>query len=122
MMDDWFINIACTRRGPQRRLNQFVPEIVTISPAATNGIGHEGAAAAHIPSDLFWSVVLGLEHISSAIMEGAMQHGPKTVMRTRQPKPAGSFPARPKRWTPSAARIQSNGHQNAQRSYERIWR
>jgi hypothetical protein len=24
-----------------------------------------------------------------------------------------------KRWTPSAARIQSNGHQNAQRSYER---
>ena len=48
-----------------------------------------------------------------------MQHGPKTVMRTRQPKPAGSFPARPKRWTPSAARIQSNGHQNAQRSYER---
>jgi len=25
----------------------------------------------------------------------------------------------PKRWTPSAARTQSNGHQNAQRSYER---
>jgi hypothetical protein len=51
MMDDWFINIACTRWVPQRRLNQFVPEIVTISPAATNGIGHEGTAA-HIPSDL----------------------------------------------------------------------
>jgi hypothetical protein len=30
MMDDWFINIACTRRVPQRRLNQFVPEIVII--------------------------------------------------------------------------------------------
>jgi hypothetical protein len=51
MMADWFINIACTRWVPQRRLNQFVPEIVTISPAATNGIGHEGTAA-HIPSDL----------------------------------------------------------------------
>jgi hypothetical protein len=48
-----------------------------------------------------------------------MQNGPKTVMRTRQPKPAGSFSARPKRWTPSAARTQSNGRQNAQRSYER---
>jgi hypothetical protein len=48
-----------------------------------------------------------------------MQNGPKTVMTPRQPKPAGSFSARPKRWTPSAARTQSNGHQNAQRSYER---
>ena len=48
-----------------------------------------------------------------------MQNGPKTVMSTRQPKPAGSFSARPKRWTPSAARTQSNGYPNAQRSYER---
>ena len=48
-----------------------------------------------------------------------MQNGPKTVMRTRHPKPAGSFSARPKRWTPSAARTLSNGHQNAQSSYER---
>jgi hypothetical protein len=48
-----------------------------------------------------------------------MQNGPKTVMSTRQPKPAGSFSARPKRWIPTAARTQSNGHQNAQRSYER---
>jgi hypothetical protein len=47
-----------------------------------------------------------------------MQNGPKTVMSTRQPKPAGSFPARPKRWTPSA-RTQSHGGQSAQRSYER---
>jgi Domain of unknown function (DUF4167) len=46
-----------------------------------------------------------------------MQNGPKTVMSTRQPQPGGSFPARPKRWTPSAARTQSNGHQK--RSYER---
>ena len=46
-----------------------------------------------------------------------MQNGPKTGMSTRQPKPAGS--ARPKRWTPSAARPQSNGSQSAQRSYER---
>jgi len=48
-----------------------------------------------------------------------MQNGPKTGMSTRQPKPAGSFAARPKRWTPSAARPQSNGSQSAQRSYER---
>jgi hypothetical protein len=48
-----------------------------------------------------------------------MQNGPKTVMSTRQPKPAGSFPARPKRWTPSAARTQLHGGQSAQRSYER---
>ena len=46
-----------------------------------------------------------------------MQNGPKTGMSTRQPKPAGS--ARPKRWTSSTARTQSNGHQAAQRSYER---
>jgi hypothetical protein len=51
-----------------------------------------------------------------------MQNGPKTVMSTRQPrqpKPAGSFPARPKRWTPSTARTQLHGGQSAQRSYER---
>jgi Domain of unknown function (DUF4167) len=48
-----------------------------------------------------------------------MQNGPKTMMSTRQPKPAGSFSARPKRWIPTAARTQSNGHQSAQRSYER---
>jgi Domain of unknown function (DUF4167) len=45
-----------------------------------------------------------------------MQNGPKTVMSTRQPKPAGAFAARPKRWTPST-RPQVNGSQSAQRSY-----
>jgi hypothetical protein len=48
-----------------------------------------------------------------------MNNGPKNVMSARRPKPAGSFAARPKRWTPSSARPQSNGSQNAQRSYER---
>jgi hypothetical protein len=33
-----------------------------------------------------------------------MQNGPKTGMSTRQPKPAGSFAPRSKRWTPSSAR------------------
>jgi Domain of unknown function (DUF4167) len=47
-----------------------------------------------------------------------MQNGPKTVMSTRQPKPAGASAARPKRWTPST-RPQVNGSQSAQRSYER---
>jgi hypothetical protein len=48
-----------------------------------------------------------------------MQNGPKTVMSTRQPKPAASFAARSKRWTSSAARPELKGSQNAQRSYER---
>ena len=48
-----------------------------------------------------------------------MQNGPKTVMNTRQPKPAASFVARPKRWTSRPAHPESNGSQNAQRSYER---
>jgi hypothetical protein len=48
-----------------------------------------------------------------------MQNGPKTVMSTRQPKPAASFVARSKRWTSSAARPEWKGSQNAQRSYER---
>jgi Domain of unknown function (DUF4167) len=47
-----------------------------------------------------------------------MNDGPKNVISTRQPKPAGSFAARPKRWTPSSTR-QLHGSQNAQRSYER---
>jgi hypothetical protein len=47
-----------------------------------------------------------------------MQNGPKTIMNM-QSKSAGSFTARPKRWTSSAARPQSNGSQSAQRSYER---
>ena len=48
-----------------------------------------------------------------------MQNGPNTVMSTRQPKPAGSFAPRSKRWTPSTARPQLHGSQSAQRSYER---
>ena len=48
-----------------------------------------------------------------------MQNGSKTVMSTRQPKPAASFVARSKRWKSSTARPESNGSQNAQRSYER---
>ena len=48
-----------------------------------------------------------------------MQNGRKTVISTRQPKPAGSFAARSKRWTSSAARPELKGSQNAQRSYER---
>ncbi len=46
-----------------------------------------------------------------------MQNGPKTS--TRRPKPAASFAVRSKRWTSSAARPESKGSQNAQRSYER---
>ena len=46
-----------------------------------------------------------------------MQNGPK--MSTRQSRPAASFPPRSKRWTSSAARPESKGSQNAQRSYER---
>jgi Domain of unknown function (DUF4167) len=48
-----------------------------------------------------------------------MQNGPKTFVNTRRSKPAGSFRARPKQWTSSAARSESNGSQSAQRSYER---
>jgi hypothetical protein len=48
-----------------------------------------------------------------------MENGPRTGMSTRQPKPAGSFAARPKRWTPNSARPQLPGYQSAQRSYER---
>ena len=48
-----------------------------------------------------------------------MHNGPKTLMRTRQPKPAASFAGRSKRWTSSAARPELKGAQNAQRSYER---
>ena len=45
-----------------------------------------------------------------------MQNGQTS---TRQPKPSASFAARSKRWTSSAARPESKGSQNAQRSYER---
>ena len=40
-------------------------------------------------------------------------------MRTRQPRPAASFAARPKRWTSSATRPEPKRSQNAQRNYER---
>ena len=48
-----------------------------------------------------------------------MENGPKNVMSTRQPQPAGAFAARPKRWTPSTVRPHLHGSQSAQRSYER---
>ena len=48
-----------------------------------------------------------------------MQNGPKTVMSSRQPRPAASFAARSKRWISSAARPEPKGSQTAQRNYER---
>ena len=48
-----------------------------------------------------------------------MQNGPKTVMSTRQFKPAAPFAARSKWRTSSTVRPESKGSQNARRSYER---
>jgi hypothetical protein len=48
-----------------------------------------------------------------------MQNGRKTIMSTRQSRPATSFAARSKRWTSSAARPEPKSSQNAQRNYER---
>jgi hypothetical protein len=48
-----------------------------------------------------------------------MQNGPKTVMSTRQPKPAPSFASHSKRWTSSPALPALKGSQNPQRSYDR---
>jgi Domain of unknown function (DUF4167) len=48
-----------------------------------------------------------------------MQNGPRTNMRTRQPRPAASFASRSSRWTSNGARPEQKGSQNAQRNYER---
>ena len=48
-----------------------------------------------------------------------MQNGPKTVRHTRQPRPAGDFATRSKRWTSGATRPAQNGSHDARRSYER---
>jgi Domain of unknown function (DUF4167) len=48
-----------------------------------------------------------------------MQNGPKYDMSTRQPKPARSLAAGPKRWTPSTSSPRLHGSQSAQRNYER---
>ena len=48
-----------------------------------------------------------------------MHNGPRTIMNTRQSKPPGQFNGRSKRWTPSTPRPETNGSQNAKRSYER---
>jgi hypothetical protein len=45
-----------------------------------------------------------------------MQNGRKT---SRPFKPGAQPNSRSKRWTPSSDRPNTNGHQNAQRSYER---
>jgi hypothetical protein len=75
------------RSGPWRRRRS--EQILLRTASATSSGG-----AHSIKSGFF---VLRLEHISSAVIkEGAMQNGPKTVMSTRQPKPAGSLAARPK--------------------------
>ena len=48
-----------------------------------------------------------------------MQDGPRPIVRARQHRSAASFTARPKRWTPNAARPELTGSQNARRNYER---
>jgi hypothetical protein len=48
-----------------------------------------------------------------------MQNGPRTNMNSHPRKSARPFADRSKQWTPNVARLDSRGHQNAQRSYER---
>jgi Domain of unknown function (DUF4167) len=48
-----------------------------------------------------------------------MQNGSKTIMITRQPRPAASYAARSKRWTSSRARPEPISSQNARRNFER---
>jgi Domain of unknown function (DUF4167) len=47
-----------------------------------------------------------------------MQNGPRTNMRTRQPRPSGSFQPR-RQWSSNGGRPEQKGSQNAQRNYER---
>jgi hypothetical protein len=48
-----------------------------------------------------------------------MQNGRKTNMNTRQQRPAASFAARSKPWSPNVTRSEPKGSHNAQRNYER---
>jgi uncharacterized protein DUF4167 len=48
-----------------------------------------------------------------------MQNGPKPMRHARQPRPAGDFAARSKRWTSDATRPAPNGSHDARRNYER---
>jgi hypothetical protein len=48
-----------------------------------------------------------------------MQNGRKTTRHMRQPRPAGDFAARSKRWTSGATRPAQNSSHDARRSYER---
>jgi len=47
-----------------------------------------------------------------------MQNGPRTI-NNRQPRPASSYAARPRRLTPAAPRPDLKSFQTAQRNYER---
>jgi Domain of unknown function (DUF4167) len=46
-----------------------------------------------------------------------MQNGPRTIMNSH--RPTRPLADRSKQWTSKVARPESQGHQNAQRSYER---
>ena len=48
-----------------------------------------------------------------------MHNGPRTNMRARQPRPAASFAARPKRPTSNITNSGPKDSHNAQRNYER---
>jgi Domain of unknown function (DUF4167) len=54
---------------------------------------------------------------SLTIKEQAMQNGTNRVMRTRRPRPAASFTARPKQISNGGPK--PNGSHNARRNYER---
>jgi hypothetical protein len=48
-----------------------------------------------------------------------MQHGPRSNMNARQPRPAGSYTARQNRGSSNAARPDQRNSQSAQRNHER---
>jgi len=51
-----------------------------------------------------------------------MQNGSKSIMNTRQPRPAASFAARSKRWTSSAARPEPVTLKTREETTSGIWR
>ena len=48
-----------------------------------------------------------------------MQNGPNSINRSRPPRAAGSFHARPKRRPSNSGRLQQMSSQSSQRNYER---
>ena len=119
MMDDWFINIACTRAGAATTTEPIRSRNVIIFSSGYEQHRPPRHGGAHSIRSILVSRALPGAYFICRHQGGSHAEWPKDSHEHAPTQTCGVIFCPPKAVDTECRPTQSNGHQNAQRSYER---